>query len=297
MKIVVIGSINMDYSAKVNKLPQKGETIRANEFYTTAGGKGANQAVAAKRLGADVYMIGAVGDDSAGKELCRRLEAEGVKAHGIKTVDTPSGNAMITVDVTGNNTIVVFAGANSEMNEDWLMKNKSIIEEADYVIIQLEIPMETVKAAIRFSKSLDRKVILNPAPAAEMPEEVYKGLDLMTPNETELAEITRTTDIKEGAKQLLKKGVKSIVVTLGEKGSLYMDDTNEVYTNPYQVDAIDSTAAGDSFNAALAVGLSEDMSLEDALKFANAAGALTTTKLGAQASLPYRDEVNTFIKS
>lgn len=286
----------MDYSVIVNKLPLKGETIRANEFFTTAGGKGGNQAVAAKRLGADVYMIGAVGNDPAGHELCKILEEEGIKTSGIKTVDTPSGNAMITVDRNGSNTIVVFPGSNSEVNEEWLLKNKGIIEEADYVIIQLEIPIEAVKSAIRLSKSLNRKVILNPAPAAKLPDEIYKGLDIITPNETELAEITQTSDVKEGAKKLLEKGVSRIVVTLGEKGSLYMDKSKEIFTEPYQVNPIDTTAAGDSFNGALAVALSEGMSLEDALKFANAVGGLTTTKLGAQMSLPYRDEVNTFLK-
>lgn len=296
MKIVVIGSINMDCSAKVKALPQKGETILADEFYTLPGGKGANQAVAARRLGADVNMIGSVGNDAAGKVLCETLREEGILTNGIKTVELPSGNAMITVDHKGNNTIVVFAGANSEMNDDWLIKNKPIIQEADYIIIQLEIPIETVKSAVEIAKSLKKKVILNPAPAAQIPDEVYEGLEIITPNETELAVITGTKDIKKGAKKLINKGVKSIIVTLGEKGSLYMDASKEIYTESYNAEAIDTTAAGDSYNAAVAVALCEGKTIEETLKFANAVGALTTTKLGAQEALPFRTEVNAFIE-
>lgn len=286
----------MDYSVKVLKLPQKGETILADSFYTAAGGKGANQAVAARRLGAEVYMIAAVGNDSNGKELCDKLELEGIKTQGIKKVDTPTGNAMITVDHSGSNTIVVFPGANGQMDKDWLMHNIGIIEEADFVILQLEIPMETVKAAVQLAKGLDKKIILNPAPAVALPDELYKDIDIITPNETELAVLTGKEDFLEGAKQLIHKGVNSVIVTLGDKGCLYLDKNTEIYSDSFQVNAIDTTAAGDSFNGAISVALAEGMPIEKALKFSNATGAITTTRLGAQEALPFRNYVEEFLK-
>ncbi len=286
----------MDYSLKVKKLPEKGETILADSFYTAPGGKGANQAVAAKRLGAEVNMIGALGKDSIGKELRKKLDKEGVITSGIKSVGTPTGNAMITVDNTGSNTIVVYPGANGEMNEDWLWKNINIIEEADYIILQLEIPIKTVIVAIKLAKRFNRKIILNPAPAQVLPEEMFKGIHIMTPNETELAVITGTKDIKEGAKWLLNKGVNSVIVTLGDKGCYFKSKDQEIQMEPYKVDSIDSTAAGDSFNAAVAVALCEGKPLDKALQYANAVGALTTTQLGAMEALPYRDEVEEFQK-
>lgn len=297
MKIAVIGSINMDYSLKVGKLPDKGETILASSFYTAGGGKGANQAVAARRLGAEVYMIGAVGKDASGRELCGKLEAEGISVSGVKSVDMPTGNAMITVDASGSNTIVVFPGANAEVDESWLMENKRIIEGADFVVLQLEIPMKTVAAAIKLAKSLNKKVILNPAPAAEIPPELYCYVDIMTPNETELALLTGTRDVKAGAGLLLAKGAKNVVITLGEEGCLYMGEAGELSIGVYKVNAVDSTAAGDSFNAALAVALCEGKSFEEALRFSSAVGAMTTTKPGAQESLPYRKEVEAFLNA
>jgi len=286
----------MDYSLKVKKLPDTGETILAESFFTAPGGKGANQAVAAKRLGAEVIMIGAVGKDSIGTELRSRLDEEDIATSSIKSVSTPTGNAMITVDNRGYNTIVVYPGANSEMDEDWLLKNIMIIEEADYIILQLEIPIQTVLAAIKLVKRLNKKVILNPAPAQALPEEIFKGIHIMTPNETELAVITGTKDIEEGAKMLLDKGVKSVIVTLGDKGCYYKDEDQEIHMEPYKTNSIDSTAAGDSFNAAVAVALSEGKPLDEVLQYANAVGALTTTKLGAMEALPYKHEVEEFLR-
>ena len=297
MKIAIIGSMNMDYSLKVEKLPEKGETILAGSFYTAAGGKGANQAVAARRLGAEAYMIGAVGKDANGRELCDKLEAEGISISGVRSVDTPTGNAMITVDGSGNNTIVVYPGANEEVDEGWIIANKHIIENSDFIILQLEIPMKTVAAAVKLAKSLGKRVILNPAPAADIPAELYSGIDIITPNETELALLTGTKDVYAGARLLLDRGAKSVIITLGEEGCLYMSETGEQSISAYKVNAIDSTAAGDSFNAALAVALCEGKSIEEALCFANATGAITTTKPGAQEALPYREEVEAFMKS
>lgn len=295
MDVVVIGSINMDYTVKVNKLPQREETILATTFHVAAGGKGANQAVAARRLGANVLMIGALGNDNMGKELKEKLEDEGIDVSGIKFVDKPTGNAMITVDSSGSNTIVVYPGANEELDINWIEKYSDKIKNCDYVILQLEIPLETVLGAVKLAKKWDKKVILNPAPAKEIPEEIYKYVDIVTPNETELATITGNDDIKKGAEELIHRGARSVVVTLGDKGSYYIDSDNEMTISPIKVNAVDTTAAGDSFNGALAVGLCEGKDIAVALEFANVVGALTTTKIGAQVSLPYREEVDKLI--
>lgn len=292
MNIVVIGSINMDYVLKVADLPQKGETVISTSFHVTGGGKGANQAVAARRLGAEVYMIGALGNDSMGKELSLKLENEGINIAGIKYVGVPTGNAMITVDEAGNNTIVVYPGSNAELDEKWIIKHEDIISKADFVVLQLEIPMNTVEAAVKLAKKHNRKVILNPAPAKEIPSEIYKYVDIITPNETELAALTGVSDVREGAKILLSRGAGSVVVTIGEKGCYYIDENTEKLVEGIKVDAKDTTAAGDSFNGALAVALSEGKSIGEALRFSNIVGALTATKIGAQDSLPHRKTVD-----
>lgn len=291
MKIAVIGSINMDYSVGVSQLPGKGETITAKTFYHASGGKGANQAVAAKRLGADVYMIGAIGKDGIGRQLYAQLEKEGIKLEGIKYGGQNTGTALITVDAEGNNTIVVYPGANADLDEDWIIKNKSVVEKAEYIILQLEIPMKTVESAVKLARQYDRRIILNPAPAAVIPDEVYGMIDIITPNETELAALSNTSDIEAGARWLLNKGVKNIVVTLGEKGCFYLSGSESYYMPAYPVNAIDTTAAGDAFNGALAVALGEGKTWKEALEFANRAGALTATRKGAQDALPLRDEI------
>lgn len=294
MKIVVIGSINMDYVFQVVNLPAKGETITASSYQISPGGKGANQAVAAKRLGADVLMIGALGNDGAGGDLCRRLEKEGIDISGILFTDTPTGNAMITVDERGFNTIVVYQGSNADLDIGWVERFREEIKNADCVILQLEIPIEAVVSSIKLAKEYNTKIILNPAPARDIPMEAYRYVDIITPNETELAKLTGTDDIKKGAEILMNRGVKEVVVTLGDKGSYYLSSEREIFAAAVKVNAIDSTAAGDSFNAALAVGLNENSNIEAVLKFSNIVGALTTTRIGAQNSLPYRDEVEKF---
>ncbi|HHW58470.1 MAG TPA: ribokinase [Clostridia bacterium] len=291
MKIAVIGSINRDYTAQVKKLPEKGETVIASNYNISLGGKGANQAVAAKRLGADVYMIGAVGNFDNGEDIVKKLKEEGIDISGILYTDEVTGNAMITIDESGFNTIVVYPGANSKLDSFWIERHSKIIEEADFVILQLEIPLETVETAVKLSKKYNVKVILNPAPACQLPDDLYRYIDIITPNEVELAHLTGTTDVKKGAMKLVEKGVKKVIVTLGEKGSYYTDGYEEIFSEAISVNSIDSTAAGDSFNAALAVALGEDMDIKSTLRFANIVGALTTTKIGAQDSLPYREEV------
>jgi len=297
VKIAVIGSINMDIVMKVPRLPQKGETLLAEEYLTVPGGKGANQAVAAARLGAEVSMIGALGRDAFGDTLLEGLTEDGLDVQGIRRTDSPSGNALITVDPQGENTILVYPGANGDVTPDWVQHQESIIQEADWVMLQLEIPMESVLKAAKLAKKLKKKVLLNPAPAAELPEELISMVDILTPNETELALLSGVAGIEEGADVLLGKGVQMVVVTLGSKGSLAKTKESMIQAEAYAIQAVDTTAAGDAFNAGLVTALGEGRNLKEALSFANAVGAVTATKLGAQRSLPTREVVEQFRKN
>lgn len=296
MKIVVIGSINMDLVMKVKRLPEKGETLTAQSYITVPGGKGANQAVAAARLGAEVLMIGALGNDGFGEDLLQKLIEEGVGTDGIRRVEGPTGNALITVDENGDNTILVYPGANQEVTPAWVQQQESIIEKADWVMLQLEIPMNSVVEAARLAKKRNKKVLLNPAPAAALPEELISLVDVITPNETELALLSGSDDIATGAELLLQRGISTVVVTLGDKGSVAYTVSTSITAPPFKVKAVDTTAAGDTFNAALITAIGQGKKLEDALIYANAAGGLATTKMGAQSSLPTRVEVDGFIK-
>ncbi|TZE80286.1 ribokinase [Calorimonas adulescens] len=296
MKAIAIGSINMDFTMSVDHLPVKGETIAAKSFKESAGGKGANQAVALSRLGADVMMIGAVGRDGMGSILMNSLKRDGIETKGIKEVDAPTGNAFITVDVDGNNTIVVYPGANYELDIGWVEAFKEDIRASDFVILQMEIPIDTVVGSIELANRLGTNVILNPAPAKALPDHIYRMIDMIIPNETEIALLTGIEDVKQGARRLLEKGVKRVVVTLGEKGCLYVDAERELMMEGNKVRAVDSTAAGDAFTAGLAISFGRGDDLKSALKFANAVGALTVTRVGAQDSLPTYKEVEMFLR-
>lgn len=296
MNIVVIGSMNMDYILTTDNLPEKGETIHANDFKTSIGGKGANQAFAARKLGADVIMIGSVGNDDNGRKIIHRMNELGIDTSRIELVDTKTGNAMINVDNNGNNTIIVYGGANKCVKKEVIDKNEDIIKKADFILFQLEIPIETVEYGINIAKKHNRKIILNPAPAQKLSDNILKNVDILTPNETELAIISGENDLKLGARKLLEAGVKEVIVTLGEKGSYYLSNEKEILSESIKVKAIDTTAAGDSFNGALAVSICEGKYIEEVLEFSNVVGALTTTKSGTENSLPYREAVNKLLK-
>lgn len=289
----------MDYNFKVESLPKKGETIPAQGFTTSPGGKGANQAASIARLGGEVLMIGAVGDDANGSILKASMEEIGVVT-ALNTVKIPTGNASITIDRNGDNTIIVYHGANFDIDISWVKKYTDEIREAAFMILQLEIPLGTVVDCITLANKLNTKVILNPAPAKELPDKIYPMVDIITPNETELSALTdikveNLEDVSRAAHELLEKGVKNIVVTLGEHGCFYKNSKEELFIKSFKVKAVDTTAAGDAFNGALAVALGEGKPIKDALKFSNAVGALTTLKLGAQRSLPSRQDVQNFI--
>ena len=296
MNIIVIGSINMDIVMKVPRLPQKGETLMAEDYMTVPGGKGANQAVAAARLGSNVTMVGALGEDAFGDTLLQRLQKENINTTGVRRTSSASGNALITVDNHGDNTILVYPGANHDVSTAWIEEQEKLIVQADWVMLQLEIPVNSVVTAIETAQKLGKKVLLNPAPAMTLPEDLYASIDLITPNETELRILSGKEKIREGAAWMIEKGVGCVIVTLGAEGSLGMTKDQEVSVPAYPVQPVDSTAAGDAFNAAVVIALSEGNNLKKSMAFANAAGALTTTVMGAQRSLPSRFELDQFLK-
>lgn len=290
-KICVIGSLNMDLVVNVCEMPKKGQTLIGSKFREIPGGKGGNQAVAASRLGGDVYMIGKVGNDGFGESLLKQLKADNVNTKYVQVEEGPSGVALITVDENAENAIVVSPGANFKLTETDIDKCIDAIKESATVVIQLETPIDTIKYALEKSKELGKFTILNPAPAVKLSDDIIKNVDLLTPNETELeilsgVSINCEDDIKKAANVMIEKGVKQLIVTLGSKGSLYLDKDTMEFKKSYKVDAVDTTAAGDSYTGALSVALSQNKSIDEAMEFASKVGALCVTKVGAQTSIP-----------
>lgn len=295
-KILVAGSLNMDLVVQASRLPLGGETIMGHGFSEIPGGKGANQAVAMARLGADVTMVGKVGADGFGETLIQTLQKSGANVDYIgRENDASTGVALITVQDSGENSIIVVSGANGSL----LPKDLTTLNFKDYAlaVTQLETPMETVRAFLTQAKASGSFTILNPAPAKALPHDLYAAIDLLTPNETELATLTGIdTDSDEGiekaAKELMAQGLGAIVVTLGARGSLYMNQKGDRHFEPAKsVKAVDTTAAGDSFTGGLAVSLAKGESMAAAMAFATKVAALTVQTLGAQSSLPHLEAV------
>lgn len=302
MNIVVFGSLNMDLVSHLPRLPAPGETLRGNNFYTSQGGKGANQAAACAQLGAVTCMVGRVGDDVFGPSLRAGLENLGVDVTGVVTSPGPSGVAVIHVDDRGENSIVIFAGANGKVGEPDLKRLDSAMIGADILLMQLEIPLEVVTAAARMARACGVRLILDPAPAASLTDELYSLTDFLTPNETECAALVGfpVYDIQmaeQAAVILLKRGVRQVVIKMGESGAYLHNGRSSELVSAFRVEAVDTTAAGDAFNGALAVALEKDVELREAVRFANAAGAISTTRHGAQPSMPSMAEVKEFLKS
>ncbi len=300
-KITVVGSLNMDLVVSAARLPIGGETIMGSDFQQIPGGKGANQAVAMARLGANVQMIGRVGADDFGHVLIENMKQDGVDVSAVKVVEGIStGVALITVQPSGENSIIVVAGANGALKPNDLKANEAHLIDAKIVVAQLEVPIETVELAMKLAKDSGAYTLLNPAPARQLSEALLSHIDLLTPNETELALLSglptnSLEEVKVAAGVLFEQGVKEMVVTLGSEGALYMNKEGKVhYQNAFKVTPIDTTAAGDSFTAALAVMLSQGKTIEEALLFATKVGALTVQKFGAQSSLPFLYEVEAF---
>jgi len=297
-EILVVGSINMDLVVRARQMPLPGETIHGKGFTITPGGKGANQAVAVARLGGKCRMIGRVGEDAFGRTLLEGLKAEGIDCQYVKpTPAVSTGVAMIVVDAAGENAIILDGGANSLLTPDDLFSKSDAFKQAAVVLLQLELPIPTVRATIELARSHGCKVILDPAPAGrQVPEELYK-VDILTPNTIEAEIITGTLAIEQRidkivATDLIARGPSAVVLKLGPRGSLVVTADGHFYTvPPYQINVVDTTGAGDAFTAALAVAVCRGDKLHAAAKFANAAGALACTKFGAQVSMPTAADV------
>ncbi len=298
--ILVVGSSNTDMVIKAEHLPRPGETVLGGTFFMNPGGKGANQAVSIARLGAQVTFICKTGSDIFGHQSQQLFEEEGIDISYIFSDSKhPSGVALITVDSKAENCIVVASGANANLSPADLSTAHEAIEKADIILMQLEIPMDTVKYVSGIARKLNKKVILNPAPAQPLDRELFQSLYLITPNETEAEmisgiKITDADSMQACARAICDMGVQSVIITLGAKGAFLYNDICREYIPSFKVDAIDTTAAGDVFNAALTVAISEGRDLAEAVRFANKAAAISVTRVGAQSSAPYRNEVDIF---
>ena len=293
--ILVIGSLNMDLSIDLAKMPVTGETILGRGIAYKAGGKGANQACAAGKLGGRVRMLGCVGQDEFGQKLVKSLSESGVETDYIKeSRDLPTGTAVIYVDDNGDNSIVVIPGANMACDIEFLKEQDEQFHWCVFVVLQMEIPYEAVWYSVKRAKELGKMVILNPAPAPdEIPEEILSLVDYLTPNETEIIALNGKSkdDIREGAEKLLSRGVSNVIATLGDRGALLVNRYGETFYPARKVVSVDTTAAGDCFNGAMVAALAEGQSEAEAILFANIASSIAVTRKGAQESLPIREEV------
>lgn len=326
MSIIVFGSINIDLVARTHWLPLPGETLTGREFFTAPGGKGANQAVAAARLGIPTYMVGRVGGDSFGRELLTSLQSAGVNANSVfADQEVRSGVAVIAVDDRGENTIIVVSGANGRMGETDVERLQGLLPEADVLLLQLEVPLDALQAAARAARKAGVTVILDPAPARpDLPAELYSLVDIITPNEVEAAQLTGLAvdspeTASEAAAELLRRGVGTAIVKLGDRGVFYAtaevggealaDKNSELKDNlstsmlrPYgfipafPVEAVDTVAAGDAFNGAMAAALASGKSIGEAVVWGAAGGALCATKPGAGPSMPDRATFDVFLE-
>lgn len=296
-KIVVVGSTNMDMVVTTHHIPVPGETVLGGSFFMNPGGKGANQAVAVARLGGEAVFISKMGNDVFGKQSSQLLDEEGINTfYLLSDNDLPSGVALITVDQAGENSIVVASGANANLLPADLQTALMEIGDASTILMQLEIPMETVLFVAQYAAGRGIRVILNPAPASTLSPELLSHIDIITPNKTEAemlsgVKVTNLDSAKKAARAIHELGVKHVVVTMGPLGAvIYQDGQHQVVPAP-KTEAIDTTAAGDVFNGALAVALSEGKPLIDAVRFACEAAAISVTRMGAQSSIPYRNEL------
>ena len=296
-KIVVIGSANTDMVVKTDELPLPGETKLGGTFFMNAGGKGANQAVAAARLGGNITLVTKVGNDIFGQQTIEGLGKENIDTNFV-FIDkaTPSGTALIMVNKAGENCIAVAPGANANLLPADIEKVKQLPEVA-IILMQLEIPMQTIAAVAKNAKKNQQKVIINPAPAQQLSDDLLNGLFLITPNETEASFLTGIAvhdeaTASQAAAFFLSKGVSNVVITLGKQGAFFQNNQLKFITAAPTVIAVDTTAAGDTFNGAIAVALTEKMDWEKAIQFAIEAASISVTRMGAQASVPHRNEIS-----
>ncbi|NAW61717.1 ribokinase [Vibrio sp. V31_P5A7T61] len=300
-QLVVLGSVNADHVLQVPTFPRPGETLHGRNYQVIPGGKGANQAVAAARLKADIGFIACVGDDAFGIESCERFKRDGMDIRGVKVqADCPTGIAMIQVSDRGENSICLSAEANDRLTAEAIEDDLPSIRAASYLLMQLETPIDGIIKAAQVAKQAKTKVVLNPAPARELPSSLLSCVDVITPNETEaqvLTGITVTDDAtaQQAATVLHQQGIEIVIITLGAKGVWLSENGRGQLIPGFRVSVTDTTAAGDTFNGAFVTGLLENMSLESAIKFAHAAAAISVTRFGAQTSIPTRQEVDEFL--
>lgn len=300
-KIIVIGSSNTDMVVTADRLPEPGESVIGNGFMMAGGGKGANQAVAVARLGHDVRFVTALGKDMFGDEALARYERYGIDTSFIVRKEVPSGIALVTVDRHGQNCISVSLGANGELSPVDVAPALEDIAPGDIVLLQLEVPMRTVEEAVRTAYEKGARIVMNPAPAASLTEDILRRLYVITPNQTETEFLTgiKVADMEsagEASELLRASGVRKVIITMGEKGAFLDDEGLCSMTKAFKVNAVDTTAAGDVYNGALCVGLAEGMALREALVFAAKASAISVTRNGAQPSVPSRSEVDEFFQ-
>ena len=300
-KILVVGSSNTDFIAKVKSFPKAGETIEGIAYIQAMGGKGANQAVAAHRLGGNVSFITCLGNDVNGQNTFKHYKDEGLDISSTLIVDeVPSGTAMIWVDEKGENCIVITPGANNMLTPDYIFKVEDDIANAEIIVLQMEVPYETVKTVCLLAKKYGKKVILNVAPAKKLDGEILKNVDILVVNETEVETISGERIAVVGKEAVIAKlitmGASTVILTLGKEGCLLRNEQIEINKEAFVVDALDSTAAGDTFCGALAARLSKEETWDDVLTFASAASALCVTRMGAQPSIPTEKEVLGFLK-
>ncbi|MDR7869556.1 MAG: ribokinase [Tissierellaceae bacterium] len=294
--ITVVGSINMDLVVRCDEIPSVGETLIGKELLQIPGGKGANQAVALAKLNNDVIFLGKIGRDNYGHELLQSMNRANINTTYIERENISTGIAIINVDKYGNNNIVVIPGANGEVDKDYLNKNVEAIDRSDIILFQLEIPIETVKEGLKISKKLGKTTILNPAPAADLDDEMISNIDILIPNEHELERMSKVVikdeeSLVKAAKVLLSKGIKEIIVTLGSKGVFYMDHEKHQYFEAYKVDVIDTTAAGDSFIGGFISSYGENKDIVKSINMGQKAASITIQRIGAQSSLPTESEI------
>jgi len=301
-KIIVIGSSNTDMVVQTNHIPVPGETVLGGKFFMNPGGKGANQAVAVARLGGKVVFITKIGRDKFGAELLKNFKEEGINTEFASIHKTePTGVALITLGEKAENSIVVSPGANNALKKKNINKALEEIKKADIILIQLEIPLKIVKQVISIGKEYGKKVILNPAPAQKLEDELYQDLYAIIPNETEAeimtgVKVTDTESAKKAAMVFREKGVANVIITMGDKGAFVLsNDVSEIISS-CKVEAVDTTAAGDTFSGAFVVGINNGMSLREAVEFANRSASLAVTKFGAQSSIPYLKDLELIYK-